>query len=518
MGQTISRRDFVGFLGLGAASLLAASGWAAAVSKEEAEKGLLIRPYLQPGPHAGEGLDCKDIVWMTDAREETFSVEYGWAGVPARSGVVQHVEIKLQAPTSEQLKKKPTALPAIHEANDDANPSPLEEQAHHYLKYWAALEGLPRGVEAWYRVKRGSEIVSENRFRTRASADQAVTFVAVGDMANGRAGQAAVAYQASLLKPDFFLALGDLCYPLGRVSQYRHHFWGTYANVQTPAAATGAPLMETTPFYALVGNHDADTSLNIYPDCLGIYYFFHAPENGPGEGRWMTPVGRDKEEVARFRAATKRSFPSLGFYSFDEGPAHFTVVDSNGYCPIDNPALIAWMERDLNTSKAPWKFVCMHAPMFHSSPNKFMEQKMRLLGSLLTRCGVDVVLSGHVHNYQRSRPMHFAPVPRKSGERMVNGTFQIDTKFDGVANTRPNGTIHIVSGGGGGSLIKDDLKKVEGILHEKYGDNWAPYTARYFADHHSLVTCEATKERLTLRAIDQAGTEIDRIVITKPNV
>jgi hypothetical protein len=517
MDQTISRRDFVGLLGLSAALTLAPSGWAAAVSREEAEKGLLIRPYLQPGPRAGDGPDCKDIVWMTDAREETFSVEYGWAGAPPRSAVVQRAEIKLKAPTPEQLKKKPATPPTTGEAHEDVKASQLESQAQYYLKFWATLDEMPRGIEAWYRVRRNGEIVSENRFRTRASADQAVSFVAVGDMASGKAGQAAVAYQASLLKPDFFLALGDLCYAEGRVSQYHHHFWGTYANVETPAVATGAPLMETTPFYALLGNHDADTSLNVYPDCLGIYYFFHAPENGPGEGKWMTPIGRDKDAVAHFRAATKRSYPTLGFYSFDEGPAHFAVVDSNGYCPIDNAALIAWLERDLNASKAPWKFVCMHAPMFHSSPQHFVEQKMRLLGPVLTRCAVDVVLSAHVHNYQRSRPMHFAPAPRKAGDRLVHGAFRIDTEFDGVSNTRPNGTIHIVSGGGGGSLIKDDLKKVEGVLREKYGDNWAPYTVSHIVDRHSLVTCQATKERLALRAIDQAGAEIDRIVITKPN-
>jgi hypothetical protein len=105
----------------------------------------------------------------------------------------------------------------------------------------------------------------------------------------------------------------------------------------------------------------------------------------------------------------------------------------------------------LQRPNAPWKFVCMHAPMFHSSPQHFVEQKMRLLGPVLRRCKVDVVLSAHVHNYQRSRPMHFAPTPRKPGDRLVHGTFTIDTEFDGISTTRPNGTIHIVSGGGGGT-------------------------------------------------------------------
>src|SRR4051812_4542727 len=111
MGETLSRRDFVGLLGLGAASMLAPSGWAAAVSREEAAKGLLIRPYLQPGPRAGDGPDCKDLVWMTDAREETFTVEFGWDGASPQSAAVQRIEIALKAPTPEQLKKNPATLP-----------------------------------------------------------------------------------------------------------------------------------------------------------------------------------------------------------------------------------------------------------------------------------------------------------------------------------------------------------------------------------------------------------------------
>lgn len=508
----VSRREFVKLLG---GLALAPTFWALPVSAAEAASGLLVRPYLQPGPNAGDGLDSKDLVWLTDPSAGAFSVEYGWDGVPARTAVVRRDEIRLKPPTPEQLKKKPTTNP-LGEAHEDVKSSPLDAQAQHYIKHWATLTDLPRGSTAWYRVKRSNgSVVSEHSFPTRRSATQTVRFAAVGDLANGKAGQAAVAYQVSQLKPHFLLALGDLCYPIGRVSQYMDHFWGTYANAAQAAPPVGAPLMETTPFYAVVGNHDADTSLNIFPDCLGIYYFFHAPQNGPGEGRWMTPIGRDKEEAARFRAATRRSYPFLGFYSFDEGPAHFAVVDSNGYCPIDNPALLAWLEKDLTGSKQPWKFLCMHAPMFHSSPPHYTEQKMRLLGSLLQKCGVDVVLTGHVHNYQRSRPMNFTPAPRKPGERLIGGTFAIDTEFDGVNKTRPRGTIHIVSGGGGGSLIKDDLSKTEKMLREKYGENWAPYTAKHVVDRHSFVTCEATPTQLTIEAIDQFGASIDRIRVTK---
>ena len=140
---------------------------------------------------------------------------------------------------------------------------------------------------------------------------------------------------------------------------------------------------------------------------------------------------------------------------------------------------------------------------------------MRLLSPLLERCGVDVVFAGHVHNYQRSYPIRFVPSPPKAGLRLVNGTFSIDTAFDGVVNTRPKGIIHIVSGGGGGTLYKDPVEKTETFMREKFGENWAPYTAKHIVDRHSFVVCDLTPKQLTLRAVDQEGKEIDQLHVTK---
>jgi hypothetical protein len=520
MSEPLRRREFIGgVLGGAAALTLAPWGWAAVVTPAQAAQGLLVRPYLQPGPHTTGDVDAKDLLWLADPRAQTFTVEYGWEGgppAPPKTAPVRRTDIQLAAPTPAQLKAKPTVNP-LGQPHEIVATTALDKSAQHYAKYHATLAGLPTDVTAWYHVKLGTQTISKNSFKTRASATKSVSFIAVGDLAVGKTGEAAVAYQASLLKPDFFLALGDLCYPLGRVSQYMNHYFGTYANVDRAALPTGAPLMETVPFYALLGNHDVDTGLKTFPDCLGIYYFFHAPHNGPGPGKWSTPIGKDPAEVARFRAATAASYPSLGFYSFDQGPAHFAVVDSNAYCKIDTPELLAWLERDLNASKLPWKFIMMHAPMFQASPAHYTEQKMRLLSNVIDRCGVDVVFAGHVHNYQRSRPMRFklSTAPKKPGDKLVHGAYAIDTTFDGATNTRPNGTIHIVSGGGGASLIKDQLEKTEKTLRDKYGDNWSPYTAKHIVDRHSFVACDLTPRQLTVRAIDQDGKEIDRVIVTK---
>ncbi len=339
----------------------------------------------------------------------------------------------------------------------------------------------------------------------------------VGDLANGKEQQNAVAFEISRVQPQFLVVLGDIVYPTGRVSQYMHHFWSTYNQPPTASAATGAPLMASVPFYAALGNHDVDLhKLADLPDALGAYYFFNAPNNGPGEGPWNTPIGKSPEAVT-FRAAVGTSFPALGVYSFDNGPAHFVVLDNSGYANLESPKVRDWIERDLRGSDARWKFVCYHAPMFHSSREHYSEQKMRLLAPLLESCGVDVAFAGHVHNYQRSVPMRFTP---SSSKRLpggsVNGEFKLDTKFDGTTQTQPDGVIHIVTGGGGGTLYKGDLKKNSEYFQTQPPGNWVPYTAKFVADRHSFTVIDLTTDRLQLRALDATGTEIDRIEITKP--
>src|SRR5439155_8706829 len=93
--------------------------------------------------------------------------------------------------------------------------------------------------------------------------------------------------------------------------------------------------------------------------------------------------------------------------------------------PLD-PLLQQWLRDNLKNSAAPWKFVCFHQPGFNASVKHWPEQQMRLLAPLLEECDVDVVFAGHVHNYQRSKPLKFQPgKPGAKGE--VPGTFAVDT-------------------------------------------------------------------------------------------
>lgn len=141
-------------------------------------------------------------------------------------------------------------------------------------------------------------------------------------------------------------------------------------------------------------------------------------------------------------------------------------------------------------------------------------QKMRLWEPLFEKCGVDVVFAGHVHNYQRSKPLRFTPVGGRDVRGRINGELRLDERFDGVKNTTPDGVIHIVSGGGGATLYSVDFAKTVDALKKEHGANYTPLTAKYAAQY-SFSLVDLTPDTFTLRQITIGGEEIDRFTITK---
>jgi hypothetical protein len=140
---------------------------------------------------------------------------------------------------------------------------------------------------------------------------------------------------------------------------------------------------------------------------------------------------------------------------------------------------------------------------------------MRLLEPLFEQCGVDVVFTGHVHNYQRSKPLYFVPADPAPAERgVVRGTFKLDEKFDGKTHTVADGVIHVVSGGGGAQLYTMGRKESPEIPVAD-PDTDTTFTANYIADRHSFSLVTIDGDEFVLCQIDENGTEIDRMKLTK---
>jgi acid phosphatase type 7 len=494
---------------------------------------VVVMPYVQPGDGRFlAGTDVKVITWMTDQKDGDFTVEYQVPFGEVRS--VKPVRMALDfdlykvAPKGEkkakdekQEAKKAGDTKKKKDEDEDVDPKeppikPAPEMEQHYYKYTAHLEKLPFNSDVHYRVKLGGTVVREASFRTRATADRSTRCVLVGDMAQGREKhQNEIAFRISEQRPDFLMALGDIVYPTGRMNQYMAYFFGTYNNVKNSSPMTGAPLMATVPFYPVLGNHDVSAKLPAVPDAFAAYYVFSGPKGGPGPGPWATGLGKDDAIASKFRAATADSYPFIDAYSFDNGPAHFVILNDNKGMAIDDPSFRAWLRSDLMATNAKWKIVCFHIPPFHSSKQHYPEQQMRKLEPLFEECGVDLTFGGHVHNYQRTLPIKFVPAPTVAKSAQVDGQFTIDKNFDGKLKTKAGGVIHIVAGGGGAHLYGPGIDKTADFLHKTYGENYADFTARLVADEHSFVVLDLSPDRLQLRAIGANGNELDSFILTK---
>ena len=111
--------------------------------------------------------------------------------------------------------------------------------------------------------------------------------------------------------------------------------------------------------------------------------------------RWPTP----------YREA--RSTSPL-YWSADVGPAHIVALNSyDNFVHHGDRLQRKWLEDDLSKvdwMKTPWLVVMMHAPFYNSNSAHALEAELMRLAyePLLLKYGVDVVLSGHVHAYERS--------------------------------------------------------------------------------------------------------------------
>jgi hypothetical protein len=90
------------------------------------------------------------------------------------------------------------------------------------------------------------------------------------------------------------------------------------------------------------------------------------------------------------------------YWSFDYGPAHFTVVDQ--YVAYnDGSVQHDWIEADLAASTKPWKFVYLHEPGWSSGGGHGNDVTVQTdIQPLCELYGVSILFAGHNHYYARA--------------------------------------------------------------------------------------------------------------------
>lgn len=387
--------------------------------------------------------------------------------------------------------------------------------------YTAVLRPLAPGAVFTYRVLLDGRQVFQAEAKARTGPGKPTRVAVLGDLANGGPAGRDIALALQRQRPDLVVLPGDIVYQDGRISEYRRNFFPVY-NADRPDL--GAPLLRGTLFVAALGNHDVGERGPRFPhttdpDGLAYYLYWDQPLNGPPlkpEGPHAPPLAAGPSWTwdAFLRAAGRR-FPTMGSFSFDEGDAHWTILDSNPYARWDARELREWLDRDLKRARrATWRFVVFHHPAFNlADGNAYVDQWMSRIWPVLERNRVDITFTGHIHTYVRTRPVRFAPDPEspapldpKTRQGQVSGRLSWDPRFDGRRHTRARGVIHIVTGAGGAPL---HLKGRGSRFTLK------PYVAKAEFDDNSFSLLDLDGRKLTFRQLDAQGRELDRFTLTK---
>ena len=269
------------------------------------------------------------------------------------------------------------------------------------VSYLSHREGSPTSTQPYVFVE------GPTRFHLAVAGD-------VGDSgARIDATGAAVAQIGATLPYDALLLLGDNVYPSGDPARLP----GTVFEPFATTLASGAELL------AILGNHDVRDG------------------NGPAQ---LAALGMEGP-----------------FWSRTYGDVLLVGIDSND---IGDPAQLAFLTETLETSDATWKIVALHHPPYSAGYQGSSTDVREVVAPLFERTGVQLVLSGHDHDYQRSVP--------------IGGVTYVVT--GGAAGTRRTGT--------------DD------------------FTAVSWSWHH-FVDIVVVPDRLILRAVNQDGRVADELVL-----
>ena len=297
------------------------------------------------------------------------------------------------------------------------------------------ITGLQPNTRYYYGVGAPSTIVSGNDAGTFfytapiAGRSKPTRIWALGDAGFGGTGQISTrdAYYATVgtRHTDIMLMLGDNAYYSGLDSEYQTTFFDTYN-----------PLIRKSHVWSTIGNHETFAA-SPYP-----YYDI-----------FSFPKGAESGGVASGTEA---------FYSFDHGNIHFICLDSMISDRSPSGPMATWLANDIASTNARWIIGFFHHPPYtrggYNSDTMTESVAMRATFlPILEQYGVDVVLSGHDHNYERTWLI--------SGNYGSSSTFNVATMKKDPGYGRPltdgpyvknvnvseayKGSIYIVAGSAG---------------------------------------------------------------------
>jgi acid phosphatase type 7 len=319
--------------------------------------------------------------------------------------------------------------------------------------------------------------------------------------------------QCNNIDLDFVLTLGDNAYHNGTDKEFQKGFFEPYAD-----------LIANTPLFTCFGNHDSGLERKFlsytarsYPKPSGVYYDIFSL---PGE---------------------------RAYYSFDHGSAHFIVLDSfdslwedlaPDYSNFEKVwdknssarnSMLEWFKEDLKNNLSTWNIVVFHHPPFTSDSEYAKQDLWRAwtnshIVPLVHEYKIDLVLSGHIHNYQRTYPVGISEfaletnlAPRKNIKKSKEKFFK--KYLEKKKNLELMNYVPLIS-----SSETNIYNKGDGVIYSIIGSSGAAfkslendgelfYVSRLEEAGAGLL--KINPDKLTYDFVGREGQSLDKFVISR---
>ncbi|MEZ5001485.1 MAG: metallophosphoesterase [Chitinophagales bacterium] len=284
-------------------------------------------------------------------------------------------------------------------------------------------------------------------------------------------------------KTDMILMLGDNAYDNGTDAEYQYAmFEGMYEDIIRQTVTWSCP-----------GNHD-------------IYSANSSTQTGPYYDIFTFPKAGEAGGLASGTEA---------YYSWDYGQIHFVSLDSDDSDRSTGGSMLTWLTNDLAATTKKWIVVIFHHPPYtkgsHDSDNtgdsggRMRDMREDVL-PILESYGVDLVLSGHSHSYERSYFLngHYDVSSTFNSSMQVDagsGKLDVDCSYK-KETTGPDagkGAVYITAGSSG---------KVTGSLTAH------PAMYAYLYQMGSVIV-EIEESRMDVKFLNNTGNITDYFTIDK---
>jgi Purple acid Phosphatase, N-terminal domain/Calcineurin-like phosphoesterase len=501
--RVTSRRSLLrgGIVGAGALAVGPAllAGTASAATARKASPTLLSRtrstsgtPAVPFGQHVAFGYDPRtQIAVAWSVRSQVSNPFVRISDSPGNWG--QQIEAELRTVSTPKHDISPVdAVPLVSPAT----------VVQYYLH--AHLENLSPGTTYYYTVGHdgfasATDVVGS--FSTAPNWNQPFTFTAFGDEG--------VSYDAvattNLIRaqnPAFHLHAGDVSYAesggSGLINDpYDPRIWDSWFSEVSPAAGN-------IPWQVAVGNHEMEA--------------WYSPDGYGGQhARWDFPNGVSGPTYYSF------TYGNVGVVSLDANDVSYEIPANFGY---SGGAQVKWLDATLASLRAQpgidFIVAYFHHCAYSTCTSHASEGGARqFFVPLFDKYGVDLVVNGHNHIYERNNPL-------------IGGKQTVSAPSGATVTPATQGTTYVVCGGGGVSLYKFDAKdSYEGnvnantaiasyvnVADGKTTNETVDYSQVRYTGYCLLVidsnpASQGGTSTLLVRGLNEDGVELDQITLAR---